>query len=106
MSSRYTNHVRCHSSQGSQVVPRSHMEAPWSTGRSDQQPGDTVCIQLHLILKPTSGDLSGSFHSLPPTDGWPNREGEPGSPTVPPTLCKSTAGRLVRMVSHSQVHLQ
>src|SRR5882672_11796381 len=71
-SSHYTNHIRCHSSRGSQTGPGSCMEAPWSTGGSDQRPRDTVHIQLHLVLKSTSGDSSGSFHGLPPTEGRPN----------------------------------
>jgi len=50
MSSCHTNHIRRHSSRGSPIIPRPCMETPWSTGRSDQRPRDTICIQLHRSL--------------------------------------------------------
>jgi len=53
---------------------RDHVwEAPSSTRRMISDRGTQFVSNFTQSLKPTSGDLSGSFHSLSPTDGWPTK---------------------------------
>ena len=42
-------------------------------------------LLVSLLL---AGSLHCSLHSIPPIDRWADREGQPGTGTVPPPLCQ------------------
>jgi len=105
MSSHHTDHIWSYCCQSSPVILGSHMETPWSTRRSDQWLGNTICIKLHLISESAFRDLSSSFHSLSPTDGQTDQEGQPRGRTIPLTLHEPTPRWLVWITIHCWVCL-